>query len=321
MRHSTLLLAALLATMPSVSRADNEMSARHAARPVLSFVEMQSPNLAYNPLKTPPVEYKGLLTLKGKLSLPAAERGSQRRFPAVVILHGSSGVDSRGDFHAEALNAAGIATLQIDMWEARGVVGLTNRPQVPIITYPDTFSALRYLASRPDIDPQRIGVLGFSWGGVMAMASATENVAANFGGTLRFKAHAANYPVCFGYNNPNVPNSEFGRHANNPLTGAPILIQIGDKDDYDIGVGPCQKLRASLIPEERQKVEVVTYRDPVHGVCHAWDRLQIPVKAYDPFGHLGADRYDASARVDIQPNVEKAYESRDRIVRFFKHRL
>ena len=41
----------------------------------------------------------------------------------MLILHGSAGVDSRGDFYARALNAAGIATLEIDYWEARGGSG------------------------------------------------------------------------------------------------------------------------------------------------------------------------------------------------------
>jgi dienelactone hydrolase len=325
MRHITLLLlAALLAAPPSVCSADNESLSRRETRPTITFIEMQSVNLAYNPLKTPPVEFKGYLTIKGKLSLPpasAVQDYGSRRLPAVLILHGSLGVDSLGDFHAEALNAAGIATLQIDMWEARGVTSPANRPQAPVVTYPDAFAALRFLSGNPYIDPQRIGVLGFSWGGVMAMASATESVARYFGGSLRFKAHAANYPICYGYNNSSIPNSEFGTHAGNPLTGAPILIQVGERDDYDKGADPCRALKASLIPDERRRVDVVSFHDRVNGVYHGWDRLQVPVKGYDPFGHLGQDRYDTSSRIELRPNVAKAYESRDNIVRFFRHKL
>jgi uncharacterized protein len=96
----------------------------------ISFVEMQSIDL----LKQPP----SLLTIKGKLQLPASSNPQQNHFtpankaPAVVILHGSSGIDSRGDFYAHALNAVGIATLEIDMWEARGVTGAGDRPPLPI---------------------------------------------------------------------------------------------------------------------------------------------------------------------------------------------
>ena len=57
------------------------------------------------------------LIVSGKLRLPFDGDGA-----AVVICHGSDGVDGRGDFYAPALNAAGIATLEIDMWAARGTL-------------------------------------------------------------------------------------------------------------------------------------------------------------------------------------------------------
>ena len=60
----------------------------------------------------------------------------RKNLPAVVILHGSAGVDSRGDFYARALNAAGIATFEIDMWEARGINSAADRPPIPLFTYP-----------------------------------------------------------------------------------------------------------------------------------------------------------------------------------------
>ena len=127
--------------------------------PRISFVQFTSPNIATSP--------PSLLTIKGKLSLPAGPDrkkgcGATHKVPAVVILHGSSGIDARGDFYEAALNAAGIATLQIDMWEARGVGGAVGRPSAPILTLPDAYSALAFLAARLEIDAPRIGVLGFS---------------------------------------------------------------------------------------------------------------------------------------------------------------
>jgi dienelactone hydrolase len=73
--------------------------------------------------------------------------------------------------------------------------------------------------------------MGFSWGGVVTMASATENVVSRFGGGLQFKAHVANYPVCYAYNS-SIPDSEFGASAGNPFTGAPLMIQIGGNDGW-----------------------------------------------------------------------------------------
>jgi dienelactone hydrolase len=252
------------------------------------------------------------ITIQGKLKIPAPDHHPKgrfvpkKRFPAVVILHGSSGVDFRGDFFARALNSAGIATLEIDMWEARGVTGVGDRPPLPLFTYPDVFAALSFLFRQPNIDPERIGVLGFSWGGVISMASAVEAYASDFGGGLRFAAHVAHYPVCYAYNS-GFPGLDFHH-----LTGAPVLIQIGERDDYDEGSGPSFAVREALPPGERDLVEVKVYE----GAFHGWDRLQVPVTVFDPFSHLGA-----GGEVRIAPNVDQAYASREKAVRFFLDHL
>jgi len=51
-------------------------------------------------------------------------------FPAVIILHGSAGMDSRGPLHADDLARAGIASLELDMWGARGLSGGARRQVV-----------------------------------------------------------------------------------------------------------------------------------------------------------------------------------------------
>jgi dienelactone hydrolase len=231
----------------------------------------------------------------------------KKNLPAVVILHGSAGVDFRGDFYAQALNAFGIATFEIDMWEARGVNSIVDRPQLPIVTYPDAFGALKFLSEHPKIDPDRIGILGFSWGGVVTMASATELYSSQFGGGLRFSAHVAHYPVCYGYNLPIIPGSEFFN-----LTGAPLLIQIGEKDGYDNGSAPCFALRDSLGPEDQSVVEVMSYK----GAFHAWDRLEVPITINDPFSNRGA-----GGEVELIPDVNQAYKSRRKVVKFFRRNL
>jgi uncharacterized protein len=287
------------------------------SRPQISFIEIQSLDLT----KQPPAP----LTVKGKLQMPGKCRPRLERFtsdskrPAVVILHGSSGVDSRGDFYAQALNAAGIATLEIDMWEARGVIGVSNRPRVPIITYPDAFAALRFLTNQPSIDPTRIGVLGFSWGGVMSLAAAEQLYAAQFGGGLRFAAHVAHYPICYGANNPRLVFPLSPAQAGTQilhLTGAPVLIQIGTKDDYDNGSQHCIDLANSV--SSSRPVQVEAY----DGAFHAWDRLQVPISGPDPFGNEGSILNTGVVPiVRIVPDVDQAYRSRHKVVRFFSRHL
>ena len=309
-----------------------EYKCEETSTPLISFIEFQSLDLE----KSPPEA----LTIKAKLSLPPGEakmqgkakgrtsRGDENCFnskkpvPAVVILHGSAGVDFRGDFYARALNAEGIATLEIDMWEARGVATAADRPPLPIFTYPDAFAALRYLTSRSEIDPEKVGVLGFSWGGVITMAAAEELYAGQFGGGLTFAAHAAHYPVCYGYNNPFIPPlnppSERGTQWLN-LTGVPVLIQIGTEDDYDNGAENCISLKDDLLdPEDAQQVEVVAYE----GAYHAWDRLLVPITVQDPFADEGSIFMTGMfPEVEIIPDVEQAYESRDKVVEFFREAL
>ena len=308
--------AAMLGCFAAGSALADGGDCRNDGAPPISFVQFSSPNLA---------SPGALLTIKGKLSLPAGPDrkkgcGAAHPVPAVVILHGSSGIDARGDFYEAALNAAGIATLQIDMWEARGVTGGANRPAAPILTEPDAFSALAFLAAQPGIAADRIGVLGFSWGGVMSMAAAEQLYAGMFGGGRQFKAHVAHYPVCYAYNSvfPTLPPpAQFGTQFLH-LTGAPVLIQVGSSDDYDNGAGRCRALAQAVNPTNGNVVQVVE----VPNSEHAWDRLMVPITVADPFGNEGSVFVTGKVpNVTLAPNVEQAYAARERVVRFFRHQL
>lgn len=289
----------------------------NAELPRLSFVQFTSPNIATSP--------PSLLTIKGKLSLPqqrdhhlGCTPANGRKLPAVVILHGSAGVDSRGDFYEAALNAAGIATLQIDMWEARGISGGADRPAAPIFTLPDAYSALAFLAARPDIDAARIGVLGFSWGGVNSLATAELLYTGTFGGGRRFKAHVAHYPVCYAFNTaiPGQPSpAQLGTQFLN-LTSAPVLVQLGSLDGYDNGAENCDALAAAVNPANT--VEVVEYP----GAQHAFDRLMVPIVVSDLFGNEGSYFVTGIVpQVTLAPDVAQAYAARERAVRFFLRSL
>jgi dienelactone hydrolase len=241
------------------------------------------------------------LTIAGQLRMPVNDG---ELIPAVVILHGSAGVDSRGALYARALNDAGIATLEIDMWGARGLAGGGQRPPLPTFTLPDAFGALNYLENTPGIDPERIGVLGFSWGGVMSLLSAEQSFSKPLGKGSQFAAHVAHYPVCWAYNTPlPIPGGGSIVIPFNDLTGAPVLIQIGNLDDYDEGGAPCENLAASF-----SEVSVKVYPN----AHHAWDRLQPPVTVQDPFSHLGA-----GGEVDIIPNPGKANQSTKAVLNLF----
>ncbi|MBR7620169.1 dienelactone hydrolase family protein [Phenylobacterium sp. 20VBR1] len=225
---------------------------------------------------------------------------------AVLICHGSDGVDGRGEYYAGALNAAGLATLEIDMWAARGTArGAAGRPRSPMETLPDAFSALKFLGEQPEVDPARIGILGFSWGGVVSLLSATKGRAAPLLDDLAgFKAHAAHYPVCYAY-------AADPRMALTDLTGAPILIQTGDLDTYD-HPDAGEKLAAALAAQGTAKVRNITYA----GAGHGFDR-DLPAQTInDPFAHNGA-----GGPVLMEFNKAAAEAARTEVVEFFSAAL
>lgn len=238
------------------------------------------------------------VSVAGRLDLPGAE-GPR---PAVLICHGSDGVDGRGRFYAEALNALGVVTLEIDMWSARGVQrGAAARPATPLDTLPDAFAGLETLARQPEVDPARIAIMGFSWGGVVTLLSAVEGVASRFSPSgQRFCAHAAMYPVCWAY-------GRVSGLALEDLTGAPVLLQTGDADAYDEPDGGAQLL-ARMTPEDRAHVELVTHA----GAGHGYDR-NLPTQVInDPFAHCGK-----GGPVEMAYHPEAAAASRGHVSRFF----
>jgi alpha-beta hydrolase superfamily lysophospholipase len=114
----------------------------------------------------------GDITLAGNLSIP--QDGSNRH-PAVVIISGSGPQDRDGNpggyfifkLVAEQLASHGIAVLRHD---DRGV-GKSSMPARPSTYYDlidDTKAAVAYLRGRPDIEQDKIGLIGHSEGGFTA---------------------------------------------------------------------------------------------------------------------------------------------------------
>ncbi len=240
------------------------------------------------------------LRVPAELRLPAG-----KDLAAVVVVHGSSGIDSRGKFHIEALNQAGIATLEIDMWTPRGVTGGANRPRGVPETLPDAYGALAYLARQGSIDPARIGIMGFSWGGVVSMLTATKRYTDLYlGGTRQFKAHAPLYPVCWVYNR--VPGYEF-----TTLTGAPVFIQAGEFDTYDLP-DTCARLVAATDAKAPGIASLAMYP----GATHAFDRSEPEITISDPFSHLGA-----GGEVKFRHKPDAAEQARAAVVAFFRSKL
>lgn len=206
-------------------------------------------------------DFASIDAVKGTIQLPATP---QEKAPAVLILHGSGGIDGRGAFHASALNKAGFLTLEIFMFPPGG-----RNKGGHETTLTHAYGALKYLATRPDVDASRIGAMGFSWGGNMALKLASEKIRQAFEadvGTARFAALASFYPVCWQHLATATSEQPEVRAKYAALTGAPVLLLAGGQDDY----GPpadCANFIAALTEADKKSIQFHVYPEATHG----WD--------------------------------------------------
>ena len=229
-----------------------------AADPVASLADGRTGRIAFSSV-TPsgPTElvrrsYPATGTIvAGTLVLPPAASG---RTPAMVIAHGSGGIlPGREDAWAARLNALGIATFVVDSFTPRGLQS-TSRDQSRLSTMAnlaDALAALRLLATHPRIDPARIGVMGFSRGGQVALYGALELLRRGvIDGDLRFAAHVALYPSC------SIP------YRAEQVSVAPILMLLGGADDYTPAVA-CRDY-AAWLAGKGVPIEAIVYEGAHH---------------------------------------------------------
>lgn len=109
------------------------------------------------------------LQLSGILHVPDDLRPGERR-PAFLVLHGFGGnKESRGAIViVEQLARWGYVAMRFD-FRGCGESGGEHGRILCLDQVADTSNALTYMANRPDVDPQRIGLVGSSFGAAVAI--------------------------------------------------------------------------------------------------------------------------------------------------------
>src|SRR5208337_1754175 len=88
-----------------------------AAVLIVSGIAAAQPDAPGEPVIIPGTAIPGWGQVDEVIARFGRPAGSMTKVPAVLILHGSGGVDGRGAFYARALQEAGIATLEITMFQ------------------------------------------------------------------------------------------------------------------------------------------------------------------------------------------------------------
>jgi dienelactone hydrolase len=189
----------------------------------------------------------------GDLSLPS-RMGD--KVPAIVLAHGSAGVERNTARWVEALNEIGVATFVVDTFGPRGIKRTAEDQALlsPAANLVDALQSLQLLATHPRIDATRIGVMGFSRGGDVALRSAIEPLLrAVVKSELKFALHIPVYAGC----------SQV--YWSQKVTRAPMLNLVGAADDYT-HAEPCLAL-ASKYAAAGTPVRSITYPN----AHHSWD--------------------------------------------------
>ena len=169
----------------------------------------------------------------------AADTG--RPAPAMLLLHGCGGAYNRNGVLAlryralaTRFNAMGIHVLVTDSLTPRNERELCTqkngeRAVTQLNRRRDALGALQWLAARPEVDPARLGLLGWSNGGSTVLASSNLLHAEVEASPVKPSLAVAFYPGCV---------SELARGYR---ATAPLLLLVGEADDWT-PAEPCKQL-------------------------------------------------------------------------------
>ncbi len=209
-------------------------------------------------------------------------------FAALVHLHGCGGlppaVKTNADhFWAKRLATWGYVVLVVDSFTSRRIANTCLGEYAPRVA--DAYGALAWLVRQPFVDAGRIGVIGFSAGGIAALsiAEAREFELFEEEAAHRFKAAVAYYPAC---------QSDGDK--------MPTLVLIGELDDWSSAAG-CRGMMKRRKPDS--PVTLIVYP----GAHHVFDAPRQQGQSY--FGHW------------LEYNAAAADAATDEVKRFLAEHL
>jgi dienelactone hydrolase len=153
---------------------------------------------------------------------------------------------------------SGVAALVIDAFGARRdkATGFLQRllEITETMALADAYSGLRFLDALPEIDGDRVALMGFSYGGMSTMLGAfVQTAEALSPDGKRFAAHVSFYGPCI------------ARFDDTRATGAPVLLLAGSEDGI-VDPERCGEIVENLRAGSAE-AEFILYE----GAYHQWD--------------------------------------------------
>jgi dienelactone hydrolase len=225
------------------------------------------------------------------------------RHPAVVFLHGCSGMFSRsGQIYsrerdwAARLNASGITVLMVDSLGPRQHGEMCAPAHFDAAIYRarsfDAYAALRYLQSLETVEPDRIGVVGWSQGGGTLL-----NTIRSTSRARPASLPAGDFRVAVAFYPASCNMKAQGRTWSSPV---PMLLLLGAKDVW-IPFDACQALMSAVAPGTDATLHVYA------NAYHDFDWPDLPVREMPAFttraGVVPIEGTDPEARADAQQRV------------------
>jgi dienelactone hydrolase len=174
-----------------------------------------------------------LATIGGELRTPV----TAARLPAVVLVHGETGLAPNVRHWAETLNGMGLGVFLLDSFNGRGIAetstDLARLSHAAMLV--DAYRVLGMLAAHPRIDGRRVAVISFSKGGWAALYASVRRFQRLHGPKgAEFAAHIAFYPPC-----------STTYREDEQVSSRPIRIVHGTADDWH-PIEPCRQYVARL---------------------------------------------------------------------------
>ena len=224
-------------------------------------------------------------------------------FPALVLVHQCGGLRNGSWQNQSMLDWArtmvshGYVTMLLDTMGPRQVSTLCSgvRGGVNFVRgAADAQQAADHLRKLPYVDKARVGLVGFSWGAMVATASSSATWGSTLAKSERFAAAVAFYPGCFSIQ----PASGTSYEIVNSDIDRPLLVLMGEKDTETPPSECLQKLTQAK--SNGAPVQWHVYPDGTH----CWDCKNLHnFSKVDFRGTSVVYRYDASVTRDSEQRM------------------